>query len=271
VALINDEFVLPQSAQEFRGCINGYQVLLCAFLGVHSCLCITCKALTNEVDCITTAVVNMCLDNKVRRGICTLILAWTWRETDNCLTRMTNCRPPSSSPSTVAAAAVKVPACSDITEHLESGRTLCLTSLPPALFSRQLPGVTGDQMDPLALWQRPPATPKALPPPAAPPGAPPPPPDQARQQAVDLSGQNPRLKAAWAAAGHPNLCGEGSPFCDATQPSNRQAVMSLNAPTVLICLAVALRGNCFSACTQSHASLSPWDEAHVAQLGGLAL
>ena len=231
------------------GYLNGYQVSLRAFLGVHSRLCITCKALANEVDCIMTAIVNTCLDDKVRQQIFTLILAWMWRETNNCLTRMTNYRLPPSSPSMVAAAAMVVPAHSDIAQCLKSGCTLCLTSLPPALFSQQPPGITGDQMDPLALWQRPPVTPGALPPPSAPPVAPPPPPGQARQQTVDLSGQNPRLKAAWTALGHPNLCGEGSPFRDTTQPSNRRAVMSLNAPTVSICLAVALRGNCFSACT----------------------
>ena len=47
--------------------------------------------------------------------------------------------------------------------------------------------------------------------------------------------------------------------------------MSLDAPTVSICLAVALRGNCFSACTRSHAPLSPRDEEQVAQLRGLTL
>ena len=91
------------------------------------------------------------------------------------------------------------------------------------------------------------------------------------RQAVDLSGQNLRLKAAWTALGHPNLCGEGSPFCDATQSSNRQVVMSLDTPTLLICLSVALRGSCFSGCMQSHAPLSAQDEEHVAQLGGLTL
>ena len=90
MALINNKFELPQSAEEFRGCINGYQVFLCTFLGVHSRLHITCKALTNEADCITTTVVNMHLDDKVDRQIFTLILTWTWRETNNCLTRMTN-------------------------------------------------------------------------------------------------------------------------------------------------------------------------------------
>ena len=30
MALINDELELPQSSEEFRGCINGYQVFLCA-------------------------------------------------------------------------------------------------------------------------------------------------------------------------------------------------------------------------------------------------
>ena len=74
MVLINDELELPQSSEEFRGCINGYQVFLCAFLGVHSCLCITCKALTNEVDCIASTT---CLDDKVRRKICLLILTWT--------------------------------------------------------------------------------------------------------------------------------------------------------------------------------------------------
>ena len=109
---------------------------------------------------------------------------------------------------------------------------------------------------PLAMWQRLPATPGALPPPTVPLAVPPPPPGQARKQAVDLSGQNLRLKAAWTAAGYPNLCGEGSPFCDATQPSNRQAVMPLDAPALSICLSVALRGSCFSGCMQSHAPLS---------------
>ena len=191
----------------------------------------------------------MHLDDKLRRGICVLIFAWAWRETDNCLTRMTNCRPPASSPSMVAAAAVEVPAHSDIAKHLKSGRILHLTSLPPALISQQLPGITGDQTDPLAMWQRPPATPGAPPPPTVPPVVPPPPPGQARQQVVDLSGQNLRLKAAWTVTGHPNLCGEGSPFCDTTQPANRQSVMSLNTPTLSICPHVALRGSCFSGCT----------------------
>ena len=90
MVLINDELELPQSTEEFRGCINGYQVFLHAFLGVHSHLCITCKALTNKVDHITTVIVNMCLDDKLCRGIHMLILTRTWRETDNCLTRMTN-------------------------------------------------------------------------------------------------------------------------------------------------------------------------------------
>ena len=91
MAPIDDELELPQSTEEFRGCINGYQVFLRAFLGVHSRICVTCKALTNEVDCITTAVINVCLDDKLHREICMLILTWTWRETNNCLTRMTNC------------------------------------------------------------------------------------------------------------------------------------------------------------------------------------
>jgi len=151
-------------------------VSLHTFLGVHSHLFITCEALANEVDCITTTVVGTCLDDKVRRQIFTLILAWMWRETDNHLTRMTNYQPPPSSPSMVAAAAVVVPACSDIAQCLKNGRILHLTSLPPALFSQQPPGITGDQTDPLALWQRPPATPGALPLPAAPLGVPPLPP-----------------------------------------------------------------------------------------------
>ena len=65
MALINDELELPQSAKEFRGYINSYQVFLCALLGVHSCLCIAYKALTDEVDCITSTIVNMHLDDKV--------------------------------------------------------------------------------------------------------------------------------------------------------------------------------------------------------------
>ena len=76
MVLINDELELPQSAEEFRGYINGYQVFLHAFLGVHSRLCITCKALTNEADCITTAIIDVCLDDKLHQGICTLILTW---------------------------------------------------------------------------------------------------------------------------------------------------------------------------------------------------
>ena len=184
---------------------------------------------------------------------------------------MTNNRPPPSSPSMVAAAAVEAPAHSDIMTHLKSRCILCLTSLLPALISQQPPGITGDQTDPFALWLQPPVTPGAPPPPAAPPGAPPPPPGRARQQAVDSSGQNQRLKAAWAATNHTSLCGEGSPCCDATQPSNRQVVMSFDAPAVLMSLAVALKENCFSVCTQSHAPLSPRDKEHMAQLGGLAL
>ena len=35
MVLIDDELELPQSAEEFRGCINGYQVFLHAFMGVH--------------------------------------------------------------------------------------------------------------------------------------------------------------------------------------------------------------------------------------------
>ena len=171
----------------------------------------------------------------------------------------------------VAAAAVEVPAHSDIAKCLKSGCVLHLTSLLPALINQQLLGVAGDQTDPLMMWQRPPASPGALPPPTVPLSVPPPPPGQARQQTVDLSGQNLRLKAAWTAAGHPNLCGEGSPSRNATQPSNRQADMSLNAPALLICLSVALIGNCFSGCMQSHAPLSAWDKEHVAQLGGLTL
>jgi len=135
MALINNEFELPQSTEEFRGHINGYQVLLRAFLGVHSRLCVACEALAKEVDCITTTVINVHLDKKVRQQIFTLILAWTWRETNNCLTRMTNYRPPPSSPSMVAAAAVTVPAHSDIAQCLKNGCILHLTSLPPALFS----------------------------------------------------------------------------------------------------------------------------------------
>ena len=135
MALINDEFELPQSTEEFRAHINGYQVLLHAFLGVHSRLCVAHEALAKEVDCITTAVVNVCLDENGRRQIFTLILAWTWRETDNCLSRMINYQPPPSSPSMVAAAAVAIPAYSDIVQCLKNGRILCLTSLPPALFS----------------------------------------------------------------------------------------------------------------------------------------
>jgi hypothetical protein len=176
MALINNELELPQSTEEFRGYINGYQVLLRAFLGVHSRLCVACEALAKEVDCITTAIVNMHLDENGRRQIFTLILAWMWRETDNHLSRMTNHQPPPSSPSMVAAAAVAIPACSDIAQCLKNGRILCLTTLPPALFSQPPPGITGDQTDPLALWQRPPATPGAPPSPAAPPGAPQPPP-----------------------------------------------------------------------------------------------
>ena len=175
MVLINEELELPQSTEEFRGCINGYQVFLHAFLGVHSCLHITCKALAKEVDHIMSTVVNMHLDDKVRQQTFTLILTWTWRETDNCFTRMMNCRPPPSSPSMVAAVAVVVPACSDIAQCLQNGCVLCLTSLPPALFSRQPPDITGDQTDPLALWQRPPVTPGAPPLPAAPPRAPLPP------------------------------------------------------------------------------------------------
>ena len=91
MALTDDKLELPQSTEEFRGYINGYQVFLHTFLGVHSRLCITCKALANEVDCITTTVIGMCLDEKVCQQIFTLILTWTWRETNNCLTRMTNC------------------------------------------------------------------------------------------------------------------------------------------------------------------------------------
>ena len=121
MVLIDDELELPQSTEEFRGYINGYQVFLRAFLGVHSRLHITCKALTDEANCITTMIVNVCLDDKLRRGICTLILTWMWRETNNHLTRMTNYQLPASSPSMVAAAAMEVPACSDIAKHLESG------------------------------------------------------------------------------------------------------------------------------------------------------
>ena len=91
MALIDDELELSQSTEEFRGHINGYQVFLHTFLGVHSHLYITCKALTNKADCITTAIVNMCLDDKLRQGICMLILTWTQRETKDYLTRMTDC------------------------------------------------------------------------------------------------------------------------------------------------------------------------------------
>ena len=169
---------------------------------------------------------------------------------------MTNHRLPLSSPSMVAAAAVEVPAHSDIAKHLKSGQRLCLTSLPHAFVHQQPPGIAGDQMDPLAMWPQPPAAPGAPSLPTVPPAVPPLPPGQARQQAVDPSGQNPRLKAAWTAAGHPNLCGEGSPFQDGTQPANRRTVKLLDAPALLICLSVALRRSCFSGCTQSHAPLS---------------
>ena len=77
MALTNDEFELPQSTEEFRGCINGYQVLLRSFLGVHSRLCVAHEALAKEVDCTTTAVVNMHLDDKLCQGIHMLILTWT--------------------------------------------------------------------------------------------------------------------------------------------------------------------------------------------------
>ena len=146
-----------------------------------------------------------------------------------------------------------------------------LTSSLPDLIGQQPPGIARDQTDSLAMWQQPPATPGAPPLPTVPPAVPPLPPGQARQQAVDPSGQKPRLKAAWTVTGHPNLCVEGSPFCDATQPSNRQAVMSLNTPALLICLSVALRRSCFSGCMRSHAPLSAQDEELVAQLGGLTL
>ena len=65
MVLITDELKLLQSSEEFRGCINGCQVFLRTFLGVHSRLCITCKALTEEVDCIASTVVNTCLDDEV--------------------------------------------------------------------------------------------------------------------------------------------------------------------------------------------------------------
>ena len=182
-----------------------------------------------------------------------------------------NYQPPFSSPSVVAAAAVSVSACSDIVTHLKNGRILCLTSLPPALISQQLPGVTGDQMGGLAMWPRQPEAPGAPLPVTVPLAALPPPSGRPRKKAVDSSRQNPRLKAAWTVTDHPNLCREISPFCDATQPANRQAVVSLNTPALLICLSVALRGRCFSACMQSRAPLSAWDKEHVAQLGGLAL
>ena len=66
MALINNEFELPQSTKEFRGYINGCQVLLHAFLGVHSRLHVACKALAKEVDCITTTIVGVCLDKNGR-------------------------------------------------------------------------------------------------------------------------------------------------------------------------------------------------------------
>jgi len=279
MVLINDELDLPQTSEEFRGYINGYLVFLRAFLGVRSRLYITYEALANETDCITSTIVNMCLDERERRGMCLLILTWVWRETDHYLTKIVNFQPPAASPTLVASAVVLVPAYSDIVTHLRSGRILFLTTLPPALISVRGPtGITGEQVGGMAMWPPrpgPPAPPSPAPPPIAPPGSggatPPPPAGRPRQQAVDLSSQNPRLKAAWAAAGHQNLYGDGSPFRDATQPSNRRVVKSLDNPAMSICLPVALRGSCFSGCTRSHDPLSPRDEEHVAQVGGLAL
>ena len=65
VVLINDELELPQSAEEFRGCINGHQVFLRVLLGVHSHLHIAHKALRDEVDCITSMIVNVHVDDGV--------------------------------------------------------------------------------------------------------------------------------------------------------------------------------------------------------------
>ena len=125
----------------------------CTLSWVCTLASVTCNSLTKEADCITSTIVNMHLDDKVRQGICPLILTWMWRETDNCLTKLTNCQPPASSPSMVVAAAVLVLACLDIVKHLKSGRILFLTSLPPALISQQLPSVTGDQAGGLVMWQ----------------------------------------------------------------------------------------------------------------------
>ena len=55
-----------------------------------------------------------------------------------------------------------------------------------------------------------------------------------------LPDQNKNLKEAWAASGHANIFGSGTPFCDDNTPGKKKVVPSDTNPNKHICLAMAL-------------------------------
>ena len=91
--------------------------------------------------------------------------------------------------------------------------------------------------------------------------------NQQRTQ-VEARGQNPALKAAWAATGHSSIFGPGSPYRDESQRNNKRIVMRPGRDQ-RICLAMALRGICYSNCSGYHAALSLEEVRAVAHAGGL--
>jgi len=96
--------------------------------------------------------------------------------------------------------------------------------------------------------------------------------DQSQRTQVERPGQNPELKAAWAATGHPSIFGQGSPFRDETQRGCKCVIIKPGSnPPKRLCLAMALRGICYSNCGGFHGPLTQDEVRLVARKGNLTV
>ena len=178
---------------------------------------------------------------------------------------------PAPAPGTVIPARAP-PNFHELYQFLMMGRIMQLTSLPDSLAQACNPGplagavLPGNQPNGRHLEDR-------QPPPAGDPdrlrgggtgGG-----NQQRTQ-VENRHQNPQLKSAWAALGHSSIFGVGSPFRDETQRNNKKVIMRPGSNShQRICLAMALKGICYSNCGGFHGCLSAEEVRLVAQAGGL--